>query len=850
MAIQYSIQKMVSDGTLSTIALGIQYLQRNDIYMRIAGEETPQSGAPSGYTWSFLDNTTLKILPVVPNGVEVVVYRRTDVDAMYNIYSQNAQFDEATIDENNQQLLYIAQEYLEQGLPGAGVDTIEFLRDDGTTTYYRIKRTDGSYSEEFQVPSAGSITKILARESLRRSYAEAGFNLVDGSFEAGGTLVNANDVLLHEASGKAFSGPAGTVAPSTNPTSGGFVDRSATLLRAFSGVDAMLAHGANLLVGMSYSTGRTTWLLRTKSSPVVISDFDPQTPVCINDFGAIGDGVTDNKSAFQKAFDSAMTPGFVRGDRYFYKPRKFTLAESLAGYALSGDVTIAENAKIDFADNTFIPLGNPHHLFKLNLRDYLNSNSTTPGYYYRAHVQGFEMRNAYIGPKRGFGIPTATTDLDHFLYIDGGWIIRSGCYDIRTQPGCAIKSIVHFDLTHKNPNSYEVGVPDQIRMERVSCQYAENASYTISFEGDDTTIGSGSRCGAVIFDAVYSGATNGYDWNRVRNGSTDFGVIRNYNCLLAECTLDFVFGGEHLIVVPDSANPELSRMKGMKLPYINVEKNSDRGTGRGPMLYGGIYSQCDFGHVVPYSEMNRLTRPAQLLDITAENCTFDKIILNDLGHGGDLLPPDYVNLRAGSYGNVFKTLPESRTVNTKNISYYMAMFKVPKADTDFLWLNGQGRKATTRQKGLGVGADITILNLSSRTFDVSSVISAQLGIEHFSGSTSTWEIYAQYGTSSEKILTTVSATSGDDLAVELMMNPLYRTPLWNDFNNEWGVIVKTTKNTGGSTTLTTSIGSVPIDGALGFKLKARCTAAAGADVNWVGSIAAHSYTDVYINDQP
>lgn len=230
MAVQYSIQKMVSDGTLSTIALGIQYLQRNDIYIRIAGKETPQSGAPSGYTWSFVDNTTLKILPVIPNGVEVVVCRRTDVDTMYNIYSQNAQFDEATIDENNQQLLYIAQEYLEQGLPGAGVDTIEYLRDDGSYTYYRVKRTDGSYSDEFAVPSASSATKVLAREALRRSYAEAGFTLVAGSFEAGGTLVNVNDVLLQERTGKAFSGPVGTVAEGTNPASGGFVDSSPNLL--------------------------------------------------------------------------------------------------------------------------------------------------------------------------------------------------------------------------------------------------------------------------------------------------------------------------------------------------------------------------------------------------------------------------------------------------------------------------------------------------------------------------------------------------------------------------------------------------------------------------------------------
>lgn len=64
------------------------------------------------------------------------------------------------------------------------------------------------------------------REALRRSYAEAGYNLVDGSFEAGGTLVNANDVLLQERTGKAFSGPAGAVVAGTDPMSGGFVDCS------------------------------------------------------------------------------------------------------------------------------------------------------------------------------------------------------------------------------------------------------------------------------------------------------------------------------------------------------------------------------------------------------------------------------------------------------------------------------------------------------------------------------------------------------------------------------------------------------------------------------------------------
>lgn len=313
MTVQYSIQKMVSDGTLSTIALGIQYLQRNDIYMRIAGEETPQSGAPSGYTWSFINNTALKILPVVPNGVEVVVYRRTDIDAMYNIYSQNAQFDETTIDENNQQLLYIAQEYLEQGLPGAGVDTLEYVRDDGLFTYYRLRRTDGSYSEEFAVPSASSSTKVLTIESLRRSYAEANYNLVDGSFEAGGTLTSASDVLLQESSGKAF-GWGGTFPKvvAAGSAVAGFVDKSQAVGQSFTTVSAIQSgvfdSGCILIVSdrdhglFKVVSGTANGYDKISAgSGKIATLITPKSCATVKMFGAKGDGVTDDTGAMKAA---------------------------------------------------------------------------------------------------------------------------------------------------------------------------------------------------------------------------------------------------------------------------------------------------------------------------------------------------------------------------------------------------------------------------------------------------------------------------------------------------------------------------------------------------------------------
>lgn len=342
MAVEYSIQKMVSDGTLSTIALGIQYLQRNDIYMRIAGEETPQSGAPSGYTWSFVDNTTLKILPVVPNGVEVVVYRRTDIDAMYNIYSQNAQFDEATIDENNQQLLYIAQEYLEQGIPGAGVDILEFVRDDGINTYYRIKRTDGSYSDEFAVPSAGSITKILARESIRRSYAEAGFNLVDGSFETGGVLTSSVDVLLYEADGKAYlwQGTYPKVVPAaSSPATAGGVSATGWLSLGDTTLRNDLANVAigDALISVKSSLPNST--ARTQHSKNADS-------ISILDFsGADPTGSVDSTVALVSAMVSGRTVHIPSGVNIKVAPTTI-----LSGYlVVDGTLTIDSTCSIDCA---------------------------------------------------------------------------------------------------------------------------------------------------------------------------------------------------------------------------------------------------------------------------------------------------------------------------------------------------------------------------------------------------------------------------------------------------------------------------------------------------------------------
>ena len=86
-------------------------------------------------------------------------------------------------------------------------------------------------------------TEVLPKlnEALRRSYAEAGYNVVSGSFGTGGTLESSTDVLLNEVDGKGYTWagalPKVVASGSTPATSGGvsptsWVDRADGALRS------------------------------------------------------------------------------------------------------------------------------------------------------------------------------------------------------------------------------------------------------------------------------------------------------------------------------------------------------------------------------------------------------------------------------------------------------------------------------------------------------------------------------------------------------------------------------------------------------------------------------------------
>lgn len=105
----YSLMRITSDGTLSTIVLTFPFFDKSHVVVSVGPTELPGGG----YTWVWLNSNTIQITPVVSAGVEVVVRRRTPYGDMFNIYDAGAVFNEFTMDENFRQLLFSFQEALE-----------------------------------------------------------------------------------------------------------------------------------------------------------------------------------------------------------------------------------------------------------------------------------------------------------------------------------------------------------------------------------------------------------------------------------------------------------------------------------------------------------------------------------------------------------------------------------------------------------------------------------------------------------------------------------------------------------------------------------------------------------------
>lgn len=213
-----SLMQLVSDGNLSVVPLTIKFFEQSHIGVYIDDVALPTAGY--SYVWS--GATTITITPTVALGVEVSIRRRTPADYVLHDFQAGAVFSETSIDENFRQDLFLLQEAREQSLVTDLYSNLDMHGNKVRNLGDAVLGRDATPLSQVQRIIADSGGNPFAEAQLwaqvQRSCAAAEYNLVAGSFETGGALVGANDVLLHKASGRAFLGPAGIVVAGTSPT--------------------------------------------------------------------------------------------------------------------------------------------------------------------------------------------------------------------------------------------------------------------------------------------------------------------------------------------------------------------------------------------------------------------------------------------------------------------------------------------------------------------------------------------------------------------------------------------------------------------------------------------------------
>jgi hypothetical protein len=372
----------------------------------------------------------------------------------------------------------------------------------------------------------------------------------------------------------------------------------------------------------------------------------------VRQWGVIPDGVlpdgsknpspTDNKANIDVVCEymkDKVYPEFQGGAIRF-------IGGPTACYSTSGDHSLPECGVI--GENVKIrPLSNPNRVF------YLDTTHTTNT---RRFVKNFKVSGFTVYSDRGFGTPTVTTDLNYFLEMVGGWVIRSEFSNLDTDPGVAMRAMIHWDLIHRNIGTgiTEVGVPDGNLFENVSCQFTENTSFCIAFSGDE--LGSGSRSGSAIFRNIYNSIVNGYGFVTRAAGGTDFGTIRLDDVNLGRPEFDEIYGPTHALRMFG-----ISKISNGTFTTVYSEMVRDLTPDFETMFRGSDTSSmvnCTFNYLQMYAENASLqASPRYFFGIKVDNCNFHYFTTVTNSVSTNPTNADLINLGVSSNDNKLHQLP-------------------------------------------------------------------------------------------------------------------------------------------------------------------------------------------------
>ncbi len=198
-----STQRAVSNGTLVFLDLGIHYLDRSEIAVYF------DSALTTGWAWVGKTAKQIKFTPAVPNGVEVLVKRTTDISKLRHEFSSGAAFTARVLDEDLTQVLHIAQEAAESNLSGqfyADIDMHNYrIRNVGTA----VDDTDALTLGQYKADAGGAFASKTAAAASATAAANSATAAAGSATNAGNYATAARNSATDAANASRLT--AGTV---------------------------------------------------------------------------------------------------------------------------------------------------------------------------------------------------------------------------------------------------------------------------------------------------------------------------------------------------------------------------------------------------------------------------------------------------------------------------------------------------------------------------------------------------------------------------------------------------------------------------------------------------------------
>jgi hypothetical protein len=338
----YSTQRAVSDGTLVLLPISIEYFDRSEI--TVFFDELPTT---EGVDWNWVGSTdhTLSFpSPGVPNGVEVLVARNTDISDVRHIFVDGAAFLDETMDENFRQILHVVQEAKERlGLS----DIFNDLNMHG----YRIRNigtavddTDALSLAQYKADADGVWTAhaqaVVAKDAavLAKTAAET----AEANAELAETNAETAQGLAEDARDAAIVAKNAAEAASTNPY---VIAVGSDLLGPNSEIETVATHIANVnLVGTNISDIQQ---VATNLAPILAAPEEADAAAA----SAAAALASENKANEW----AEKTSGPVEGSEYSAKYWAEQAAASTSGQFYEGSNTVTVNKTIVNGKNAMTP---------------------------------------------------------------------------------------------------------------------------------------------------------------------------------------------------------------------------------------------------------------------------------------------------------------------------------------------------------------------------------------------------------------------------------------------------------------------------------------------------------------